>query len=78
MRTPSANATVAIEVGANVPLESGDHLAEEPLRLLEIPLEEGYPLLECPGSLTMIGNLTLLIQVPEQSHDGVPGCGQSI
>jgi hypothetical protein len=64
----SADAAVAVEVDSNVALEPSDHFTEQLLCPKELGLESGDAMLEHARSLAVLGDLALLIEVPEKSH----------
>ena len=64
----SPHSAVAIEIGADVLLETTDDVAQERRELVDFILELSDTRFEGRGALAMLGELALLIEIPEEAH----------
>jgi hypothetical protein len=63
-----ADAAIGVEVFADVLLESGDDFVKDFLRTAQLVFERNDTCFERSGFFGGVGNLALLIEVPEESH----------
>ena len=65
---PLSDASVLVEIHADMCLEPADHVAQEVRETLDFVFEPLDARLDGGLSLAVLRNLALLVEVPEQSH----------